>query len=313
MRFVPIIALLLATVGSNALAQSAPSDLNGRVTKLEKEVRAVQRKVFPGANPTYFDAEIAPAESPAAAPGTPASTPINDLTARVDALERQLTTLTAQSEQDSFQLHQLQEQLNRFKADAELRLGTLEGKPNPSAGSPATVPVPTVAPTPAPRPAAGPAKPAPGPMPAKPTTAPTELPGTAAAVTDPAEAEYLAAYQFVRDSKYPEAETALRAYVAKYPKGKRTSYAQHWLGRSYLADGKPASAAEAFLANYTTMPRGDRAPDSLYWLGQSLMKLNKPTEACRVYGELLDVYGAKMSAPFKDQTAKARVAANCGK
>ena len=48
-------------------------------------------------------------------------------------------------------------------------------------------------------------------------------------------------------------------------------------------------------------------------LGQSLMKLNKPTEACRVYGELLDVYGAKMSAPLKDQTVKARAAANCGK
>jgi tol-pal system protein YbgF len=117
----------------------------------------------------------------------------------------------------------------------------------------------------------------------------------------------------VRDSKYPEAEAALKAYVAKYPKSKRASYAQHWLGRSYLADGKPASAAEAFLANYTTMPRGDRAPDSLYWLGQSLMKLNKPADACKVYGELLDVYGAKMSASLKDQTAKARAAANCGK
>ena len=133
MRLVPIIALLLTTVGSGALAQSAPSDLNGRVTKLEKEVRAVQRKVFPGSNPSYFDAEIAPAETPAAAPGTPASTPINDLTGRVDALERQLTTLTAQSEQNSFQLRQLQEQFNRFKADAEFRLNTLEGKPNAAA------------------------------------------------------------------------------------------------------------------------------------------------------------------------------------
>jgi tol-pal system protein YbgF len=315
MRFVPIIAVLLASVGSGALAQAGPSDLNGRVTKLEKEVRAVQRKVFPGANPTYFDAEIAPAETPAAAPGTPASSPLNDLTGRVDALERQLTTLTAQSEQDGFQIHQLQEQFNRFKADAEFRLNTLEGKPNSAGGSPVAAPV-TAAPTPAPapRPAAAPVKPVagPAPAPARPTASPSPA-DAAAAANDPAEADYLAAYQFVRDSKYPEAETALKAYVAKYPKGKRASYAQHWLGRSYLADGKPASAAEAFLANYTTMPRGDRAPDSLYWLGQSLMKLNKPTEACRVYGELLDVYGAKMSAAFKDQAAKARVAANCGK
>ncbi len=142
MRFVPIIALLLATVGSTALAQPAPTDLNGRVTKLEKEVRAVQRKVFPGANPAYFDAEIAPAETPAAAPGEPASSPINDLTSRVDALERQLTTLTSQSEQDNYQLHQLQEQFNRFKADAEFRLNTLVGKPNPAGGPSAAVPAP---------------------------------------------------------------------------------------------------------------------------------------------------------------------------
>jgi tol-pal system protein YbgF len=306
MRFVPVIALLLATVGSIAPAQSVPGDLNTRVTRLEKELRAVQRKVFPGANPTYFDAEIAPAEAPAVAPGTPASTPINDLTSRVDALERQLQTLTAQSEQDSFQLHQLQDQVNRFKADAEFRLNALEGKPNSAGAPPAAAPLPPISSEPAPPvPRATPA-----PTPAKPAAAASPAP---AAGVDAAEAEYLAAYQFVRESKYPEAEVALKAYVAKYPKNKRASYAQHWLGRSYLADGKPASAAEAFLANYTTMPRGDRAPDSLYWLGQSLMKLNKPADACKVYGELLDVYGAKMSAAFKDQTAKARAAANCGK
>jgi tol-pal system protein YbgF len=309
MRFVPIIAVLLASAGGTALAQPAPTDLNGRVTKLEKEVRAVQRKVFPGANPTYFDAEIAPTEALAAAPGTPASTPINDLTGRVDALERQLQTLTAQSEQDSFQLHQLQDQLNRFKADAEFRLNTLEGKPTSPPGSPSAGPPPV---PPAPRPAVPAVKPSPEPAPAPARPAPAGAPGPAA-VADPVEAEYLAAYQYVRDSKYPEASVALKAFVTKYPKGKRASYAQYWLGRAYLADGKPASAAEALLANYTTNPRGDRAPDSLFWLGKSLMTLKKPTEACRVYGELLDVYGAKMSVSLKDQTAKARVAANCGK
>src|SRR3546814_12640389 len=81
------------------------------------------------------------------------------------------------------------------------------------------------------------------------------------------------------------------------------------LGRTYLADNKPAMAVEAFYANYQNNPRGDRAPDSLYWLGQALMKLDKPQEACKVYGELTDVYGAKMSATLKDQAAKARVAA----
>jgi tol-pal system protein YbgF len=310
MRFAPLIALLLAASAGSALAQAGPSDLNGRVTKLEKEVRAVQRKVFPGAAPGYFDAEIAPAETPVAAPGEPASSPLNDLTARVDALERTLATLTAQSEKDSYELHQLQDQLNRFKSDAEFRLNALEGKPNAPTGGGAAAPEPAPFVGLAPKPGPFPPKPEPAPTPAPTKPAVTPAPAVAA---DPLEAEYLAAYQFVRDAKYPDAETALKGYVTKYPKSKRASYAQYWLGRAYLADAKPNAAAEAFLNNYTTNPRGDRAPESLYWLGQTLSKLNKPTEACRVYGELLDVYGAKMSAGLKDQATKARAAANCGK
>lgn len=302
MRLAPVVALLLAGVAASGAHAQSTGDLSTRVTRLEKELRAVQRKVFPGAQLGYLDAEIAPPEAPTAAPGTPATSPLIDLTQRVNALENQLTTLTAQAEQNGFQLRQLQEQMSKFKADAEFRLNSLEGKPGAGSPSPDAGP-PADKPEPAP-PAPSPAKPSP--PPAKPAPPP-------AAAGDPAESDYLAAYQFVRDAKYPEAEAALKAYVEKYPKSKRASYAQHWLGRSYLADDKPREASEAFLANYKTNPRGDRAPDSLYWLGQSLMKLNNPAKACEAYAELLDVYGAKMSASFKDLTAKARAAANCGK
>ena len=59
------------------------------------------------------------------------------------------------------------------------------------------------------------------------------------------------------------------------------------------------------------MPRGERAPDSLYFLGQSLVQLKKPADACKVYDELLDVYGEKISAQLKDRVSKGRADAKC--
>ena len=283
-----LIAIMLLTASSApAFGQSQP--VEKRVGALEKQMQAVQRKVFPGADPRFFEAEITQQQAPGAAPGVPASTPLADLTARVDSLEKQMTTLIGQNEQNGYRIKQLEDQLAKFRGDAEFRLNTLEGKPGaPSAAVPANPFTPPGA-TPAPAAQAAP----------KPSTG------------DPAEDAYRAAYALVEQKRFADAEVALKDVATKYPKHKRASYAQHWLGRSYLADGKPAMAVEAFYANYQNNPRGERAPDSLYWLGQSLVKLGKPAEACKAYGELNDVYGAKMSPALKDQTAKARVEAKC--
>lgn len=276
-------------------AQDQP--LDKRVGKLESEMRAVQRKVFPGSDGRYFEPEIAPAATGAPPAGVPATSAVNDLTLRVDALERQMQTLTAQTEQNGFKLRQLEETLAKFRSDAEFRLTTLEG------GSPAPRPGAAAAATEAPAPAAG-AAPAPT---ADAAAAPPPPP------VDPIEAEYRAAYAKVDAKQWRAAETELAAFVAKHPRHARASHAQYWLGRTFMAQNQPAQAARAFLQNYQTMPKGARAPDSLYWLGQALMKLDPPSpqKACEAYSELGAVYGAKLSASLKDQVAKARVAAKC--
>ena len=301
MRMALFAGLLLAgTMAIPASAQQAAPALGGRVDKLEKEMRAVQRKVFPGANPAYFEAEIAPPAAPATAPGTPASSPITDLGRRVDALEQELSRITGQIEQNSFKLRQIEDAMTRFRGDAEFRLNTLEGKPTaPAAGAAAASPAPAAS-APAPAPAA--ASPAP---PAAPAPAPAPSTG------DPAEDGYMAGYRLWEAKKYAEAEILLKEVVAKYPKHKRASYAQNLLGRSYLDGGKPAMAAEAFYSNYQKMPRGERAPDSLYFLGQALVQLKKPAEACKVYDELRDVYGATIAEPLKSRVSRARADAKC--
>ncbi len=299
MRLALIAALFLAGVPAlPAAAQQTVPALGGRVDKLEKEMRAVQRKVFPGANPQYFDPEIAPAPPPGAAPaGNPATSPVADLGARVDALEQELSRMTGQVEQTTFKLRQLEDAMNKFKGDAEFRLNTLEGGALPAGA--ALKP-----------PAAAPVAPSPAPVPA-PAAAPLPPPAPSAATGDPAEDAYMAGYRLWEAKKYPEAAAALKAFSAKYPKHKRASYAQNLLGRAYLDDGKPAMAAEAFYGNYQKMPRGERAPDSLYFLGQALVQLKKPAEACKVYDELQDVYGATLSDALKAKVGKGRADAKC--
>ncbi len=291
MRFVTIV-LLLASVAAPAAAQDAPIDQ--RVGKLEKEMRAVQRKVFPGGAGATVEADIQPS-APAAPPaGTPATSSLNDLTARVDSLERQLASLTGQAEQNSFKLRQLEDALAKLRGDTDARLGLLEGS-----GAPLSASAPTRAP------AASPIR-SPAPPPPAPSAAPTP-----AATGDAGEDAYMAGFRLWEAKQYAEAQAALKAVVAKYPTHKRASYAQNLLGRAYLDEGKPALAAEAFYTNYKKMPRGERAPDSLYFLGTALTQLNKPVEACKVYDELADVYGEKISQALKDKAAQGRVAAKC--
>ncbi|WP_156680985.1 YbgF trimerization domain-containing protein [Sphingomonas profundi] len=299
MRLALIAALLLAGSAAPVFAQEA--GVGQRVDRLEKEMRAVQRKVFPGGTQQFLEADIG---RPAATPtptGVPASSPVEDLSARVSSLEQELARLTGQIEQNGYKVRQLEEQFARFKADADARLNTVEGNAPPTAITPGRQSPSAATPV-------APATP-PGRAAAEPAAPPAE-----SASVDPGEDAYLAGYRLWEQKKYAEAATALKDVVAKYPKHRRASYAQNLLGRAYLDDGKPGLAAEAFYANYQKMPRGDRAPDSLYYLGQSLMSLKpaKAADACKVYAELIDVYGEKIAQPLKDRVAKARADAKCG-
>lgn len=294
-RFI-LIALAAAALPAAPLFAQQQSGIEGRVTKLEKEMKAVQRKVFPGGSSQYFEPEIAPPQAPPApAPGTPASSPVADLTARVDALEAQLATLTGQGEQTAFKLRQLEDAFTKYKADTDARLASAAAPPAITAGG-------TVA---APKPAT--TAPAPVNEARKAAVAALERPESG----DAAEDAYLYGYRLWAAKFYPEAEVQLKSVVEKYPNHRRASFAQNLLGRAYLDEGKPALASVAFYENYQKRPKGERAPDSLAYLGQALVQLKKPKDACKVYDEFDDVYGASASASLKDIVNKGRASAKC--
>lgn len=326
-RAVPFVAMVLASVSASAIAQTAaPLDL--RVGKLEKEMKAVQRTVFPQGVPVQPD--LSAAQAPVVPSGTPASAPLADLTVRVDALEKSLSTLTGASEQNAFRIKQLEEAL----AKVQVRLSGLEGATNTvgAQGTNGVTAAVDVGPD-APKPATGmpvPKAATPRPVTAKPVTAAQKPAAAAATKVDPArkaalaaiempmtgdrvEDDYAYAFRLYTAKLYPEAQAKLKEFTAKSAvTSKRWSYAQNLLGRAYFDEGKPALASVAFYDNYQKGPRGERAADSLTWLGQALIKLKKPADACKVFDELNDVYGAKLTADQKARAAKGRADAKCG-
>lgn len=311
------IALLSAVAAAPLAAQDGAVEL--RVGKLEKEMKAVQRKVFPTGVPVQ--PEIGPLDTGDAG-AVPASTPLNDLSSRVDSLEAQLKLLTGQVETDGNRLKKLEEAFKAYQGATDARLKALEPTlPDltpPAATPPVAKPVALVpaAVTEAPKPAAAKAPAATTTKTATPAkTDPkrkalvdaVEIPATG----DAAEDAYTYGFRLWTAKLYPEAQVKLKEFSAKYPKHKRASFAQNLLGRAYLDEGKPALASVAFYDNYTKNPKGERASESLYYLGVALTRLKKLPDACKVFDEFKDVYGASAPADLKARVAKARTEASC--
>lgn len=296
---------LLWSVG--AFAQ--PKTLDGRIDRLEQEMRAVQRKVFPGATGAVVTPDMTPVAPPPVVSGAPASLPIADLTARVNAIEAQLARITGQAEENDHRLRKLEEAYARLTAPPVV--------PSVGSGESGAVPLlPTTGTTGAPaRPAPASAQAAaPAPKGGQSIVARNEQ---VAAIERPATGNAaLDSYNYgfrLWDAKfYPEAQVQLQATVDKYGKDPVASRAQNLLGRAYLDDDKAATAAKVLYENYRLRPEGDRAAESLAWVGEALIRLNRLKDACLAYDELAEKFGNGLSANVRDMMAKGRVRAKCG-
>jgi TolA-binding protein len=295
--------LLLVPICAAAMAFSLPvlaqdGNVEGRVVKLEKEMRAVQRKVFPEGAGKVFEPEIKPPQV-GTSTATSSSSAVSDLIARVDSLETQLATLTGTAERQGNAMRSMEARLKAV--ESALKAQTAADTPAPATDTP--------------RPSA--AIITPKPDPAKPAAKPTAgRTAAVAAIARPASGDgfedgYSYGYRLWEAKFFPEAQTTLQETVAKYPKHSRASYARNLLGRAWLDDRKPATAVKIFYDNYKTDPRGDRAPESLYFLGQSLTDLGKNAEACEAFGQLQSAYPDAATGRLADRLTSGRSRAKC--
>ena len=292
------LAALTLTPAAAQRRQPTPED---RIERLEKQVRQVQRQVFPKGQPAdtagYSD--------------EPAATLLqtNQLSNRLDSLEQQLAQLIRASEENGNRLSIIEADLARLRTDQDRRLRSLESGTASGDGSSA-------------EPAAEngvEADDAPPPPSRPKVETDREKPAATTAAAKPSDSNFEASgeeaydrgFQLWTAKRYDEAIAALRAMASSFPGHRRVSWANNLAGRALLDKGQPRAAAEALLANYRANPKGERAPDSLFYLGQALVRLGQPAQACKAYSELEEVYGSTLRAQLAQLLPSARIEAKC--
>lgn len=327
---VMLAAAALGTLPVAAGAQDAAAE-EARLRKIEAELRALQRKVFPGGDTRLFEPQITQGTQAPAQNGQtigvipPATTAVSDILVRLDALEAQLQSLTARSEEQANTIAQL-----------ELRLAALEAGAAPAAAAPmvaAAAPVTTAPPAaqPAAQPATRPATPAARPATTPPVTAAATTPARPAPAAASPSAERLAAVQAIAkpqtadagDDEYsygfrlwsagffPEARQQLTKFVEQYPTHPRISFGRNLLGRAFLDDKLPEEAARWFLKNYQSDKNGARAADSLLYLGTSMIAMKDTKRACIALAEFAETYPLIASGRLATEYQAARASVKC--
>ena len=284
MRFnLPLMTALAALSLTPAAARTPPTP-EQRLNRLEYQVRQVQKSVFPKGQPADTAGFV---DDPAATQAQ-----ANQLSARLDAIEQQMTEITRTSEENGNRLATMEAELARLRAEQDSRLRAIEnGSGDGPAATSSTPPTadaePADLPPPVPRPRI-----------------------EASALTG-VEAAYDKGFRLWEAKKYDASIAALKAMIAAYPDDRRVSWANNLIGRALLDKGDARAAAETLLANYRADKDGERAQDSLYYLGQASLKLGQPGQACKAYAELENVYGTNIRAALRTLLPAARAAAKC--
>lgn len=312
---------LAAAFGGAAPAPAQDAATEARLKKAEAEIRALQRRVFPGGDGKYFEPQISPAQPTGSTAAAPSTTAVTDILARLDALEAQIARLTAQGEENANAIGQLGTRL----AALEVTSTAAAAATTPAPGAAAAVNLASMTGTGPARPAAAAAaaSPAARPAAAVPAPAATRPAGPTAQrlaavqaiakpqTDDPGDDEYSYGFRLWDAKFYPEAQQQLSLFVEKYPNHRQISYGRNLLGRAYLDDGKAKEAAPWFLKNYQSDKQGARAPDSLLYLAEAMIAMNDTKRACIALAEFGETYPAVAAGRLKAQYDANRAKVKC--
>ncbi|WP_255547909.1 tetratricopeptide repeat protein [Erythrobacter ani] len=296
------IAATIVTSPVPAMAQDNVSE--SRLRKIEAEIRALQRNVFPGGDGRYFEPQISSEQGAGnqSSPNAPSTTAVTDILARLDAMESQLQRLTALSEENTNSITQM-----------ESRLALLEASPAAGASIAETVDTEELPSTETNLSAMTGGSSSLANTVGTQTSAEPEEVGPSderlAAVQqiakpqtdDAADDEYSYGFRLWNAGFYPEARQQLSSFVDQYPDHWRVTYGRNLLGRAFLDDGMAEEAARWFLRNYQADRTAPRAPDSLLYLAQAMIAMEDTRRACIALAEFGDTYPAVASGRLLDQ------------
>lgn len=287
---VTLAVILLATgwPADDAFAQSRREQieqLQKRIDRYERELRAVQRRLFPNAQ---FEEGTEFTEPPE---GADIQQIMAGMEVRLGGLDAQLRRMNGKIEETEFRNERLAKEVEMIREDFEFRFQELERRgqaggvadrrtrgrrPQAGFGGGGLIPVRT------------------------PQEAEALLESSAADIEAleviavetsvlPAgspEQKYEFARGFFLNEQYGDAEAAFSAFLDEHADHNLAANAQFWLGESYFKREDYARAASAYLAGIQQYADGSKGPDSLLKLGMALAAMEQAEEACAVYGEM---------------------------
>jgi tol-pal system protein YbgF len=277
--------VLIVSTALPVFAQS--DDINNRLRRMENEVSTLSRAVYKGETPP---------------PGSFSSgASAADTEIRIQQLENDIRDLRGKTEEQSFQLQQIRNDLDRITGDMELRLKDLEGGGAPSGSSaPLTGDVQPYTDGAATPPQAGSSAGSSGYSWGTNNTNAADA-GAAAeggAVSSPsgqlgayggsdAAADlYESAFSLLKDNNYEQAQTGFQSFMDQYPEHALAGNAKYWLGETYYVRGKYEESTRIFAEGYKKYPKSAKSADNLLKLGLSLDALGKKNEACIAFRQL---------------------------
>lgn len=295
-----------------AFAQEEVSE--ARLRKIEAEIRALQRNVFPGGDGRFFEPQISSdgTARPASSNAAPSTTAVTDILARLDAMELQMQRLTALTEENANALSLMDSRVAALESGAvvtasadtasdagatDSNLSAMTGQTGQT-GQAASNSASGTQPAPA---AAGPS---------------AERLAAVQAITKPqtddaADDEYSYGFRLWNAGFYPEARQQLSSFVEQYPSHWRATYGRNLLGRAFLDDGMPEDAARWFLRNYQEDRTAARASDSLLLLAESMIQMEDTRRACIALAEFGETYPAIASGRLMDRYETNRRKVTC--
>jgi tol-pal system protein YbgF len=187
-----------------------------------------------------------------------------DLSQRIEAAQAETRVLRGQLDELQHQVGQSQTQQREMYGDVDRRLSALEGNPGASASTvtpPAGLPVPQ----------------------------------------GDDRANYQAAFDLLKDAKYPEAINAFKQYLTTFPNGPLADNAQYWLGEAHYVTKQYPDALRDFRTVIEKYPESRKIPDALLKIGYCNYELKNWTEARSALGQVVQRFGDTTAARLASQ------------
>jgi len=187
-----------------------------------------------------------------------------DLSQRIEAAQAETRVLRGQIDELQHQATQSQTQQREMYADVDRRLSALEGNPGAAAS--------TVTP--------------------------------AAGLPIPQgddRANYQAAFDLLKDAKYPEAINAFKQYLTTFPNGPLADNAQYWLGEAHYVTKQYTDALRDFRTVIEKYPESRKIPDALLKIGYCNYELKNWAEARSALNQVVQRFGDTTAARLAGQ------------